>query len=67
MAKKLIFAVAFLGMLAQFAFGQGAGQIVGSVRDQSQGSVPGVTVTVTETGTGQARREAEGRGGGEGP
>ena len=44
MAKKLIFAVAFLGMLAQFAFGQGAGQIVGSVRDQSQGSVPGVTV-----------------------
>ena len=53
--KKLIFAVASLCMLASLAFGQGAGQIVGSVRDQSQGSVPGVTVTVTETGTGQAR------------
>ena len=63
MAKKLIFVVALLGMLAPFAFGQGAGQIVGSVRDQSQGSVPGVTVTVTEAGTGQARSMVTGNDG----
>ena len=63
MVKKLFFAVALVGMLAPFAFGQGAGQIVGSVRDQSQGSVPGVTVTVTEAGTGQARSIVTGNDG----
>jgi len=61
--KKLILAVAFLSLLAPFAFGQGAGQIVGSVRDQSQGVVPGVTVTVTESGTGQARSVVTGSDG----
>ena len=63
LVKKLILAVAFLSMLASFAYGQGAGQIVGSVKDQSQGSVPGVTVTITETGTGQARSMVTGSDG----
>jgi hypothetical protein len=62
-AKKLIFAVVLLCMLAPLVFGQGAGQIVGSVRDQSQGSVPNVTVTVTEAGTGQARSVVTGSDG----
>ncbi len=63
MVKKLILAMALLGMLAPFAFGQGAGQIVGSVKDPSQGSIPNVTVTVTEAGTGQARSMVTGSDG----
>ena len=50
-------------MFVPLAFGQGAGQIVGSVRDQSQGSIPNVTVTVTEAGTGQTRSVVTGADG----
>ena len=61
--KRLIFTIASVCMLATFALGQEAGQIVGSVRDQSQGVVPNVTVTVTEVGTGQARTVTTGPNG----
>jgi hypothetical protein len=61
--KTLVLTAAFLCVLAPFAFGQGSGQIVGSVRDQSQGSVPNVTVTVTEAGTGLTRSMVTGNNG----
>ena len=61
--KKTILAAVFLCALAPFAFGQGSGQIVGSVRDQSQAMVPNVKVTVTETGTGLARSVTTGASG----
>jgi len=61
--KTLVLMAAFLCVLAPFAFGQGSGQIVGSVRDQSQGSVPNVTVTVTEAGTGLTRSMVTGNNG----
>ena len=63
MTKTLVLMAAFLCVLAPFAFGQGSGQIVGSVRDQSQGSVPNVTVTVTEAGTGLTRSMVTGNNG----
>ncbi|MEO8051164.1 MAG: TonB-dependent receptor, partial [Acidobacteriota bacterium] len=55
MVKKASLAIALVCMLSAVAFAQEAGQIVGSVRDQSRAVVPNATVTVTEVGTGQTR------------
>ena len=52
--RKLVLGFAMLLLFASSVFGQGAGQIVGSVHDPSQGVVPNAKITVTETGTGQS-------------
>ena len=63
MMKRLALTLTLLSVLVVGAFAQEAGQIVGSVRDQSGAVVPGATVTVTETGTGLARNMTAGSDG----
>src|SRR5262245_47097986 len=53
---RFVFAVAALLVAASTASAQNA-QVVGTVKDQSGGVMPGVTVTTRNTATGLARTE----------
>ncbi|MBI3696338.1 MAG: TonB-dependent receptor [Acidobacteria bacterium] len=55
MVQRIVLTVGLTGLLAIHAFGQQAGQIVGSVTDASGAVVPGATVKATEVGTGFVR------------
>ncbi len=63
MLRRILFIMAFTGLLAAQLLGQQAGQIVGVVRDASGGVVPGVTVTATEVGTKFVRMTTSGTDG----
>ncbi|PWU09005.1 MAG: TonB-dependent receptor, partial [Terriglobia bacterium] len=51
MLKQIAFGLFLVSLAVTGAFAQEAGQIVGSVRDQSGALIPGATVTITEAGT----------------
>ena len=51
MFKRIALGLQLLSLAVTSAFAQEAGQIVGSIRDQSGALIPQATVTVTEAGT----------------
>src|SRR5215472_12751248 len=63
MSKHTIVGVVLLSLATSNVFAQEAGQIAGSVRDQSGALIPGATVTITEAGTSLSRSMTTGSNG----
>src|SRR5689334_5221499 len=63
MLKQVVRGLFLLSLTVMSAFAQEAGQIAGSVQDQSGALIPGVTVTITESGTNLFRSVTSGSNG----
>jgi len=63
MFKRIALGLQLLSLAVTSAFAQEAGQIVGSIRDQSGALIPQATVTVTEAGTSLSRSMTTGSSG----
>ena len=63
MLKHITLGLVVLNLVAASVSAQEAGQIVGSVRDQSGALIPGASVTITEAGTGLSRSITTGSNG----